>query len=159
MIKQDGIPVKYLVLADDDSDDCLLFREALDELNLGSILQVVNDGEQLMVSLNNIKELPDILFLDLNMPRKNGVECLSEIKTSERLKQLPVVVISTSIQASEVERLYDLGAQFYIRKPNQYDELKSSLLSALTLSDKLNGQQPSRQKFLLSPEVNYEIGN
>ncbi|HTE26175.1 response regulator [Flavitalea sp.] len=157
MTQQDGMPVEYIVLADDDKDDCLLFKEALDELNLGTFLQVVNDGEMLMVSLNNTKILPVILFLDLNMPRKNGEECLNEIKNSAHLKHLPVVVISTSFQIAEVERLYDLGAQFYIRKPNEFDQLKSSILTAITMSGKLNGQQPSRQKFLLSPGVKYEV--
>ena len=72
----------FILLADDDTDDCIFFKEALDELLLPTKLMTVHDGEQLMHLLaNESTELPDVLFLDLNMPRKNGFECLEEIKS------------------------------------------------------------------------------
>lgn len=87
-----------MLLADDDEDDCLFFKDAIEELPVNASLQTVNDGEQLMRMLNTKSmSLPDILFLDLNMPRKTGYECLSEIKLSEKLKTLPVVIYSTSM--------------------------------------------------------------
>lgn len=79
-----------LLLADDDVDDCLFFKEALEELPINSNFSVVNNGEQLMKFLTDSQTtLPDILFLDLNMPRKNGMECLIEIRQNQKLKTLP----------------------------------------------------------------------
>ena len=85
-----------ILLADDDSDDCLFFKDVLDELNLPTLLTTVHNGEQLMEVLLKSTELPDILFLDLNMPRKNGFECLSAIKQTKKLNQVPVIIFSTS---------------------------------------------------------------
>ncbi len=79
-----------ILLADDDTDDCVFFKRALKELAIPISLTTVHDGEQLMDFLaNKTNELPHVLFLDLNMPRKNGFECLSEIKSNEKLSQLP----------------------------------------------------------------------
>ena len=96
--KQQNTPLNIL-LADDDIDDCVFFKAAVDEFSLSTHLTSVHDGEQLMQLLTNeSNELPHILFLDLNMPRKNGFECLSEIKLSKKLKQLPVIMFSTSFE-------------------------------------------------------------
>ncbi|MEO7531116.1 MAG: response regulator, partial [Sediminibacterium sp.] len=100
-----------LLLADDDKDDCDLFKDALDELPVSAQLETVHDGEQLMQLLVSKKDqLPQLIFLDLNMPRKNGFECLSEIKHNESLKHLPVIVFSTSFDIDIVNLLYANGA-------------------------------------------------
>lgn len=90
------LPIHHILLADDDNDDCLLFKDALGDLPLATHLTIVRDGEQLMLLLNAKEELPDVLFLDLNMPRRNGFDCLSEIKENEKLRSLPVIIFSTS---------------------------------------------------------------
>jgi len=88
-----------LLLADDDWDDCALFREALEELPIAAKLNIVHDGVQLMQLLHqNERILPDVLYLDLNMPRKNGFACLAEIKHNKRLSQLPVIIFFHLIQ-------------------------------------------------------------
>lgn len=93
--EQQQTPLNIL-LADDDTDDCTFFKEALKEFPLPTHLIAVHDGEQLMKLLTNqTNELPHVLFLNLNMPRKNGFECLREIKFNKKLKQLPVIVFST----------------------------------------------------------------
>ena len=92
-----------LWLADDDADDCVFFKEALEELPVNSTLKTVNDGEQLMICSIQKEPFPDILFLDLNMPRKKGFECLAEIKRNEKLKSLPVIVYSTSFDPRNCE--------------------------------------------------------
>lgn len=86
-------PVKKLsiILADDDIDDCLFFTEALEELKINIQLKIVHDGEELMRQLALKNNKYDVLFLDLNMPRKNGFECLQEIKSNEKLISLPVI--------------------------------------------------------------------
>jgi len=98
-----------LLLADDDEDDCDFFKEALDELHLPTSLVTVNDGVQLMdfLSEKSVENLPDILFLDLNMPRKNGLECLREIKQNEAYKNLPVIIFSTSLDRDIVDLVYE----------------------------------------------------
>ena len=106
-----------ILLADDDIDDCSFFKEALEKLSLNTIFNVVNDGEKLMFYLQKLtSELPDVLFLDLNMHRKNGFECLNEIKKNPLLKNLPVIVFSTSFDQERVDMLYKSGAQYFMRK-------------------------------------------
>ena len=117
--------VHTLLLADDDSDDCIFFKDALDDLPVSVNLITVKDGVELMQTLSsNTQQLPDILFLDLNMPRKTGFECLSEIKENERLKHLPIIILSTSLDMKVVNSLHDMGAHYYIRKPGEFKQLK-----------------------------------
>jgi len=110
-----------ILLADDDIDDCVFFKEALSELLISTNITAVHDGEKLMKLLTSITNvLPHILFLDLNMPRKNGFECLTEIKENEKLKNLPVAIFSTSYEQEVVNSLYKNGAQYFIRKPAEF---------------------------------------
>jgi DNA-binding response OmpR family regulator len=127
-----------ILLADDDRDDRFLFQEALKELPMNADLRTVHDGEELMSYLNeNTHSLPDVLFLDLNMPKKNGFECLSEIKTTDGLSSLPVIMFSTSFprdvnyEQDMIKMLYKIGASDYIRKPANFDELKEVILNSL----------------------------
>jgi len=140
-----------ILLADDDTDDCIFFKKALTELVIPTNLIAVHDGEQLMhLLINETTLLPHILFLDLNMPRKNGFECLSEIKLSEKLKQLPVIVFSTSFEQDVVNRLYKNGAQYFIRKPPEFSQFKKIIQQALMLIVQGNISQPTREDFVLT---------
>jgi CheY-like chemotaxis protein len=142
---------RHILLADDDNDDSVLFQDILDELPLSTHLTTVFNGEQLMQLLNRTKErLPDVLFLDLNMPRKNGFDCLIEIKRSEKLKLLSVIIFSTSYEPDVISLLYKKGARYYIRKPNSFRQLKKVIHQALVLTAKTNIEYPSREKFVLS---------
>ena len=138
--------------ADDDADDCLFFKEALKGLNLPTRYTAVNDGEQLMHYLeNNSNELPHVLFLDLNMPRKNGSECLSEIKFNKRLKQLTIIIFSTSYEQEVVNQLYKNGAHYYIRKPSDFSQFKNIIQQAfLSLIAQVNISQPAIENFVLT---------
>lgn len=139
-----------ILLADDDPDDCNFFKKALGELPLTTHFTTVPDGEHLMNLLTHEKnELPHVLFLDLNMPRKNGFECLSEIKLSQRLKRLPVIIFSTSFEQEVVNQLYQNGAQYFIRKPSEFSQFKKIILQALTLIVQGNGSQPTRNDFVI----------
>ena len=141
-----------LLLADDDIDDCTFFEDALEELPISATLLTVNDGVQLMDFLSAKSDnLPDVLFLDLNMPRKSGFECLSEIKLIDKLKDLPVIIFSTSLNMEVVDLLYQKGAHYYIRKPGEYDILKKVILEAVTLTSKNKLVRPTRDKFILHP--------
>lgn len=128
-----------ILLADDDIDDCFFFEKALREISLSTKLTILNDGERLMDYLsNNTTMLPDVLFLDLNMPRKSGFECLTEIMENQMMKDLYVVMFSTSYtldrnyEQSMIDVLYKIGAQDYIRKPADFSKLKELILLSLT---------------------------
>jgi CheY-like chemotaxis protein len=137
MLTKQNDPLNIL-LADDDKDDRLFFKKAVNEINIATALKTVNDGEQLMEYLFiNLNHLPDILFLDLNMPRKNGFECLTEIKGNEQLLTIPVIMFSTSYprdivyEQDMINRLYRIGAQNYIRKPGEFIKLKQVIHTVL----------------------------
>jgi len=139
-----------LLLADDDLDDCMIFQDALDELPIPAKLQTVHDGEQLISLVQNENFVfPDMLFLDLNMPRKSGMECLAEIKASEKFNTLPVVIYSTSVDPLTVKMVHDLGANYYLRKPGDYEKLKTSIHEAIALINLNKNIQPPLEKFVL----------
>ena len=140
-----------VLLADDDMDDCLLFKEALEELPLSTHLTIVNDGDQLMkLLLKSTSQLPHVLFLDINMPRKNGFECLTEIKLNDKLKTLPVIMYSTSSGQDVMDRLYQNGAQHFIRKPYDFLQFKRVIHHSLTLVMQKASLQRTKNDFILT---------
>ncbi|MBL0048203.1 MAG: response regulator [Bacteroidetes bacterium] len=137
------------MLADDDQDDRFFFNKALHKLDLKYLLTTAEDGEQLMDFLNqNVRDLPHVLFLDLNMPRKNGSECLKEIRQNKLLETLPVIIYSTSLHRDIADELYKNGAHYYIKKCD-FDPLLKIISKALKLLT-INTLQPSRDNFILS---------
>ena len=147
--KQENIPLNIL-LADDDKDDRFFFARALKELPIRTKLVTVTDGEKLMQYLDkNIDTLPDALFLDLNMPRKNGAECLEAIKSNKALKDFPIIIYSTSLNDSIADVLYQKGAHYYMRKCDFIDLVKQ-LQKILTLLTEKKFKRPSRDKFMLN---------
>ncbi len=127
-----------ILLADDDIDDRSFFTNALEEIPISTTLASVADGEQLMTYLEKNRErLPQVLFLDLSMPRKTGFECLAEIKAMEEFKHIPVVVFTTSFPSNityeekMIKILTDMGADFYIRKLGDFESLKKSIHQSL----------------------------
>ncbi len=134
-----------IVLADDDKDDCSFFAKALMEIPIDTNLTIVHDGEKLMNYLyGNSEHLPDVLFLDLSMPRKNGVECLSEIKESTQLKDLLIVMFSTSFpqeknyEENMISLLLKLGAHDYIRKSVDLEQLRKVIHKTLIMVEEKN---------------------
>ena len=149
----------HILLADDDTDDCIFFEEAIAELTATTNFTAVHDGEQLMQLLTNkITILPHILFLDLNMPRKNGFECLEEIKNNSQLKNLPVVIFSTSFEQEVVNLLYVKGAHYFIRKPSDFTLFKKIILHSILLIIEFGGStQPAKEDFVLTVESTLAI--
>jgi CheY-like chemotaxis protein len=124
-----------ILLADDDVDDCNFFKDALAALNLKTQLKIVNDGEALMTYLfENVHQLPNVLFLDLNMPRKNGFECLTELKDNVQLKDIPIVIFSTSFPKAIIDTVFKMGANIYVRKPGDFAQLKQVIHNALPIA-------------------------
>ena len=111
-----------IVLADDDPDDQALVREALEEAGLPTELRSVADGLELLDYLRS-QPAPDLVLLDLNMPRMSGHEVLEEIRKDEKLRTIPVVVLSTSNRDDDVLRTYALGGNSFITKPPSFPGL------------------------------------
>jgi CheY-like chemotaxis protein len=120
-----------ILIADDDREDCMLIREAMEENRLVNDLRFVHDGEQLMDYLNRrgaftdleVSPRPGLILLDLNMPRKDGREALAEIKQDPRLHSIPVIILTTSKADEDVCRSYDLGVNSYVTKPVTFESL------------------------------------
>ena len=113
-----------LLLADDDADDRELFSEAISEIDPSIILMMVEDGEKLMKQLKEARSIPDIIFLDLNMPRKNGKECLLEIQYYDYLQKIPIIIYSTSISNKDIHESWSKDVMGFMRKPDSYIKLK-----------------------------------
>lgn len=141
-----------ILLADDDESDRLLFLEAFLDLEIKTIVSTVNNGMELMERLNTDIRLPDILFLDLNMPRKNGLECLTEIRSNEKLKDICVVIYSTSDNKKDMENTFLNGANIYVIKPNNFNTLKKILEKAVMTAYFYKDQDMNRANFLLRIE-------
>jgi CheY-like chemotaxis protein len=120
-----------ILMADDDADDRLLANDALLDCAFEGQVKFVEDGEELVDYLRNagkyaVREShprPGLILLDLNMPRKNGKEVLREIKADPELRQIPVVVFTTSKSDTDVAAVYELGANSFVVKPSGYDDL------------------------------------
>jgi CheY-like chemotaxis protein len=140
-------------LADDDEADCILFKEAIEELPVKVSLTIVHDGEQLLNLLSHEGNLlPDVLFLDLNMPRKNGFAALGQIKRDERLLNLPVIVFSTANEPARINMVFRDAAHYYIRKPAKFIELKEVLYKAIKLIAEGNLELPKQENFMITGE-------
>ncbi|MBI5014948.1 MAG: response regulator [Deltaproteobacteria bacterium] len=120
-----------ILLADDDEDDRLMARDALEEARLANELRFVEDGEDLLDYLHHRGKYarsgsaprPGLILLDLNMPRKDGREALREIKADPDLRRIPIVVLTTSKAEEDVQRTYDLGVNSFITKPVSFAAL------------------------------------
>src|SRR5689334_23305975 len=123
-----------IYLADDDEADQFLFKEALDEMKTNSRLTIADSGIHLLDLLEDaISSLPDIIFMDINMPVKNGFECLDELKQKEHLKDIPVVMLSSSCLPESERMALKLGASKYICKPNTFAALVSEIRDVLSM--------------------------
>lgn len=141
---------KTIVLADDDADDCILFEDALREVCSDSHLTTASDGVKLMAFLDEtVPPPPDVIFLDLNMPRKNGFECLDEIKKTPKLKDIPVIIFSTTVQPEAINKTYQKGAHHYVCKPGDFGLLKQAIRMVLSIDWRKNSQQPPKEQFIL----------
>jgi len=139
----------YILLADDDKDDREDFMEAFKSIRMNTEVQMFRDGIELMEYLNEASlPLPQLLFLDLNMPKKSGLECLTEIKKIERLKNLTVVIYSTSSSEKDIEDTFLKGANIYIKKPAHLTVLKKTLSHVLSINWQYQTSGLNRDNFL-----------
>ena len=141
----------HILLADDDEDDRLFFKEAFEKIKIKTRVDMVNDGVELMDYLTrhgNI--LPHILFLDLNMPRKSGIDCLLELKRIDHIKNIPIVIYSTSASENDIEETFVKGANVYLKKPSDFSTLKKTLEVVIATNWQYHTSGLNRDNFLLS---------
>lgn len=140
----------HLLLADDDEADRLLFVEAFSELRIATVVSTVNSGVQLMERLNaEDVDLPDLIFLDLNMPGKSGLQCLKEIKDNPKLKDIFIAIYSTSDNENDMEETFHNGANIYITKPAEFNVLKLVLEKAVVTTYHCREESMKRENFFL----------
>ena len=116
-----------ILYADDDADDREIFCEAIREINPAIKVVLGKDGEETLKILSVQKELPHLIFLDINMPKMDGIECLAKLKSDDRLKSIPVIIYSTTSNKSDQSRIALLGASDFILKGNSFESVKDSL--------------------------------
>ena len=119
---------KIFFIADDDPDDRELFIEALRTIDPDCDCITAMDGEEALYKLNNgLPQSPDFIFLDLNMPRVSGKECLAAIKKSAKLDEIPVIIYSTSAEEKDMDETIQSGAAYFLQKPNRFEDLSRAL--------------------------------
>jgi CheY-like chemotaxis protein len=138
-----------ILLADDDDDDAFLFREALDQVTLNTDLVVAENGMRLMQILTSGEFKPDVIFLDMNMPVKNGLECLKEIKSMQGFEDVRVIILSTSVAKYMLDAAYEGGAQLYIQKPTSFSGLVE-ILNRCLVTKTGNDPLPGLEQFLIT---------
>lgn len=140
----------HIILADDDEDDRMFFTDAFQELKIQTKVQTFKDGAELMDYLITPEALlPQVLFLDLNMPKKNGLDCLYEIKSNNKFKDIAVAIYSTSSSEEHIEETFVLGANIYIKKPSDFNTLKKVLAEVVTINWQYYTSGLNKDNFLL----------
>lgn len=122
--------LKRILLVEDDVEDQSLFLQALDTLKLNIQCRAVNNGKEALEHLDIISRY-EMIFLDLNMPLMNGIDCLKALKQHSKYKDIPVIIFTTSMNPADIENCKTMGAKTIFRKPNKFPDLCSGLHSIL----------------------------
>lgn len=148
MIMQSLEKTLTVLFVDDDADEYYLFKEALEQSFLSVQILRAKDGRHLLTLLSG-DTLPDIIFMDVNMPHKDGIETLSEIKANSQLSNIPVIIFSTSKNLAQINTCYQKGAHFYVVKPERFDDITRMVKKVFSVDWKTNVTQPSKQEFVI----------
>lgn len=136
-----------IYLADDDTDDREFFIEALEEIPVQTKISEFSNGVDLMAALFSKQRIPDAIYLDLRMPLMDGFECLIDIRSFPQFANIKIIVYSTSFHEIEVNQLKEDGANYYLQKPNTFQQLKSLLFQSV----KMLGQEQGDFSITLQP--------
>ena len=143
-----SLNILNVLLADDDEDDRWLFEQALSNLKIKTTLLLFKNGKEIMDYLKKTESFPHIIFLDLNMPIKNGMECLLEMRKDDRLKKIPIAIYSTSSSEEDIENTFVNGANIYINKPSNFTALKNAVDKVLQLNWQYHTSNLNRDNYL-----------
>lgn len=147
---QDPQEILHIVLAEDDRDDVLIFQLAIDSLPLTVQLTHEDDGEKLLALLRRL--IPDIIFLDTHLPRKNGINCIMEIRKEKKFDNVPVIMYTAHKDEKSIEDSFAAGANFYLLKSNSVTELAQRLGMILSVKWKKFAYYPPRSQFVIGPD-------
>jgi CheY-like chemotaxis protein len=134
-------------MADDDKDDYLILKEAAEKAD--EKFQVSYAGNWLELWRFILKTLPDVLFLDINMPVKNGIECLQLIRQERKYDNIPILIYSTSVSKSDIDKAYQNGANYFIVKPNAIDDITNIITRLISMGKEALLAVPSREEFVI----------
>ncbi|MFC0776952.1 response regulator [Flavobacterium sp. HJSW_4] len=142
---------KHVLLADDDIDDCEFFAEIFSQQFPDLKLSISYDGSKLISLLDGPPEpSADVIFLDLNMPVLSGPECLKLIRESNQLKHHSIIIFTTSSSSADIEKMYALGANYFITKPADYHSLAKLINKAMVLVSENHTRQPAFENFYIT---------
>ena len=122
---------KSIFLVEDDKDDQFFFTDCIEKIENATLYGVASNGREALDKLENLPKLPDMIFMDIHMPRMNGIECLAEIMKNTHLKNIPVIMLSTD--SGQVERARILGAKAFIKKPTDCTTLQTKVEQIINL--------------------------
>lgn len=141
----------HILLADDDEDDRNFFNDAIKELKMDNKVTIFNDGTALMNYLEHPdSSLPHILFLDLNMPCRSGLDCLKDIRANSKFKDLSIAIYSTSSSEKDIEEAFIEGANIYIKKPNDFSKLRKVIKDVINMNWQYHTSSLNKETFFLS---------
>jgi CheY-like chemotaxis protein len=141
----------HVLIAEDDDDDYQIFSAAIGELSFEILLSRVEDGKVLIQFLEDA--IPDILFLDILMPCKDGRTCIREIRANKRFDELPVITYSSLRDIETTEFFYREGSNLFVIKPSSFKELKEILQNILTIDWKKTMYYPPKAQFVMNPDT------
>ena len=145
----------HILFADDDTDEIYLFNEAIEHSGLQIILSNAKDGNTLLSFLMS-QNLPDFVIIDINMPYKDGMEALVEIRSRQEFNDLPLIIYSTAKNSKVIDDSYEKGANLFIVKPNNFDGMVQVLKKLCAIDWKAN-LRPLREQFVLSEIISKDL--
>jgi len=140
-----------IILADDDDDDFEFFKEAMQSFVPRLAISRAYDGANLIKILEQSPDnLPDLVFLDLNMPCRNGFESLAVIRMNEKWLNIPIVIYSTSAFPDQIDTTYKLGANLYIQKPDDYNKIRLIVKNILSMNFQRLKARPEKEDYFMT---------
>ncbi|MCW3082418.1 response regulator [Segetibacter sp.] len=137
----------HILMADDDKDEFLILQEAAEKA--GEKLQLSYAGNWLELWRFILKTLPDVLFLDINMPVKDGIECLQLLRKERKYDEVPILIYSTSVSKADIDNAYKNGANYFIVKPNAIDDITKIIKKLLSMGKETLRTVPPREEFVI----------
>jgi len=144
----------YILLAEDDQDDRRFFKKVFDSLKITHTLSMCEDGLELMAYLDDTDKLPHIIFLDINMPGKSGMECLRAIRSNSRYRDTTIAMYSSMSSEDTVEESFVRGANIFIKKPNDFDKLKKILTEVTYINWQYVTDGLNRENYMINYYTN-----